>query len=85
MAKSPKGERDLEGDPKHGDAILKRMLQTKPKPHKDVVAERKDKRAIRRTGKKSMTDDALATIKVRPPVGPAAHFVAASCSTSALN
>jgi hypothetical protein len=26
-----------------GDAILKRMLQSKPKPHKEVVAERKDK------------------------------------------
>jgi hypothetical protein len=31
------------GDPKRGDAILKRMLQSKPKPHKDMVAERKGK------------------------------------------
>jgi hypothetical protein len=47
MVKSPpkKSESDHpEGDPKRGDAILKRMLQTKPKHHKDVVAERKAKR-----------------------------------------
>jgi hypothetical protein len=43
MVKAPKKE-EMEGDPKRGDAILKRMLQSKPKQHKDVVAERKAKR-----------------------------------------
>ena len=43
MVKAPKKE-EMEGDPKRGDEILRRMLQTKPKPHKDVVAERKGKR-----------------------------------------
>lgn len=28
---------EREGDPDRGDAILKRMLQSKPKPHKDMV------------------------------------------------
>jgi hypothetical protein len=42
MAKSPKHkEGALEVDPKRGDAILKRMLQSKPKQHKDMVAERR--------------------------------------------
>ena len=26
-----------DGDPKLGDEILKRMLQTKPKPHAEIV------------------------------------------------
>jgi hypothetical protein len=43
MAKPPKRPEAPEGDPKRGDAILKRMLETKPKPHKDMVAERKAK------------------------------------------
>jgi hypothetical protein len=30
-----------EGDPKRGDEILKRMLQSKPKQHKDMIAERR--------------------------------------------
>ena len=29
--------------PVRGDALLKRMLQTKPKPHQDMIAERKAK------------------------------------------
>jgi hypothetical protein len=33
MVKAPKKE-EMEGDPKRGDEILKRMLQTKPKPQK---------------------------------------------------
>jgi hypothetical protein len=43
MSKPPKQKRDEEPevDPKRGDAILKRMLQTKPKQHKDMVAARK--------------------------------------------
>ena len=46
MPKPPKSDpRTPEGDPKCGDAILKRMLQTKPKPHKEMVAERKKKRS----------------------------------------
>jgi len=31
-------------DDKKRDEVLKRMLQTKPKQHKDMVAERKAKR-----------------------------------------
>ena len=41
--KAPKTE-SPEGDPKRGDEILKRMLQAKPKPHDQMVAERKAKR-----------------------------------------
>ena len=44
MVKSPKPPDAPDGDPKRGDAILKRMLQTKPKRHKELVAERKEKR-----------------------------------------
>jgi hypothetical protein len=44
MTKPPKQKDGLEGDPKRGDEILKRMLRTKPKPHKDMVAERKSGR-----------------------------------------
>ena len=36
MAKSPKHDKP-ECDPRGGDAILKRMLQTKPKPHSEMV------------------------------------------------
>jgi hypothetical protein len=42
--KPPKQNADVEGDPKRGDEILKRMLQTKPKQHKELVKERKAKR-----------------------------------------
>jgi len=46
LAKPPKNKQETpEVDPKRGDAILKRMLQTKPKQHKDMVAERKAQRA----------------------------------------
>ena len=42
MVKAPRAKPEApEGDPKRGDAILKRMLQTKPKQHKEMVAERK--------------------------------------------
>jgi hypothetical protein len=44
MRKSKKQEDNPEVDPERGDAILKRMLQTKPKQHRDMVAERKTKR-----------------------------------------
>lgn len=43
--KSPKKEVSPEGDPKRGDEILKRMLQTKPKPHNQMIAERQGKRS----------------------------------------
>ena len=36
MTKSSKKNEDLKPDPQRGDAILKRMLQTKPKPHKEM-------------------------------------------------
>jgi hypothetical protein len=42
--KTPKKTVEPEVDPERGDAILKRMLQAKPKPHKEMVAERKAKR-----------------------------------------
>ena len=49
MAKSPKVKSDDERSPEEAertrDAILKRMLQTKPKLQKDLVAERQGKRA----------------------------------------
>lgn len=48
MAKIPKKQEEPEVDPERGDAILKRMLQSKPKPHKDVVAERKSKQKPKR-------------------------------------
>jgi hypothetical protein len=48
MVRKPEKPEVVEGDPKRGDEILKRMLQSKPKPHDQVVAERKAKR-----GKKS--------------------------------
>jgi hypothetical protein len=45
MTKDPKTKAEApEGDPKEGDAILKRMLQMKPKPHKDMVKGHKPKR-----------------------------------------
>jgi hypothetical protein len=37
MPKPPKAHNEIEGDPKEGDAILKRMLQMKPKPQKELV------------------------------------------------
>ena len=52
MAKPPKMETDDERSPaeaaRQRDAILKRMLQTKPKQQKDIVAERKADRGKRR-------------------------------------
>jgi pseudouridine-5'-phosphate glycosidase len=35
--------KDVEVDPREGDAILKRMLQMKPKPHKEMVKGRASK------------------------------------------
>jgi len=49
MKKTKKDQEEPAVDPERGDAILRRMLQTKPKQHKDMVAERKDAR--RRTRK----------------------------------
>jgi hypothetical protein len=37
----PKQPDPTEVDPARGDALLKRLLQSKPKPHKDMIAERK--------------------------------------------
>jgi hypothetical protein len=44
MTKAPKKADQPEGDPKRGDEILKRMLRTKPKQHKELVKERKTRR-----------------------------------------
>ena len=49
MAKAPKKQEEPEVDPERGDAILKRMLQAKPKKHADIVAERKAKRGRKST------------------------------------
>jgi hypothetical protein len=50
MTKKPKSE--VEGDSQRGDAILKRMLQTKPKQHKDMLKERRRRVAKDRKPKK---------------------------------
>jgi hypothetical protein len=54
MAKSPKTEKDdqPEVDPKEGDAILRRMLRTAPKQHKDMVKERRGSAGKPKRGKK---------------------------------
>lgn len=41
LPRKPRHPDPTEVDPVKGDALLKRMLQTKPKPHKEAVAERK--------------------------------------------
>jgi hypothetical protein len=41
MVKAPKKTDAPEGDPKRGDELLKRMLQSKPKKHAEMVKERK--------------------------------------------
>ncbi len=41
MVKPPKSA--PEGNPNRGDQILKRMLQTKPKPHKEMVGKKAPK------------------------------------------
>ncbi|NJM33470.1 MAG: hypothetical protein HC850_00860 [Rhodomicrobium sp.] len=33
-----------EGDPERGDAILRRMLKSKPKPHKDMKKKKANER-----------------------------------------
>jgi len=43
--KKPRHPDPTEVDPVKGDALLKRMLQSKPRPHQDMIAERKSKRA----------------------------------------
>jgi hypothetical protein len=48
--KPPKKPDAPEGDPKRGDEILKRMLQSKPKTHQDMIDERKAKRVTKRKG-----------------------------------
>jgi hypothetical protein len=37
----PRHPDPTEVDPAGGDALMKRLLQSKPKPHKDMVADRK--------------------------------------------
>jgi hypothetical protein len=53
MAKASKSDDQtaVEGDAERGDEILKRMLQTKPKQHKDMVKESKAKRGSAKKGK----------------------------------
>jgi hypothetical protein len=52
MTKAPKQPDQPEGDPERGDEILKRMLRTKPKQHKDMVKERKAKRGAKQRASK---------------------------------
>jgi hypothetical protein len=49
--KKPRHPDPTEVDPVRGDQLLKRLLQTKPKPHQDMMAERKAKRAAPKQGK----------------------------------
>lgn len=48
MAKTPKKieieDVPTEADIKRGDEILKRMLQSKPKPHKEMIGKGKPKK-----------------------------------------
>jgi hypothetical protein len=37
----PTHEDEVEGDPKRGDQILRRMLKMKPKPHKEMVKRKR--------------------------------------------
>lgn len=39
MSKTPK-DKPIEPNPKRGDALLRTMLKSKPKPHKEIVKER---------------------------------------------
>jgi hypothetical protein len=48
MVKPPKKSDQPEVDPKEGDAILRRMLRTAPKQHKDMVKERRGERSGKR-------------------------------------
>jgi hypothetical protein len=50
MAEKPKNQEPVESDPERGDAILRRMLKSKPKPHKDMKKgkSRKDRGSAKR-------------------------------------
>ncbi|NJO34568.1 MAG: hypothetical protein HC869_16995 [Rhodospirillales bacterium] len=50
--KAATGRHEPHGDPKRGDEILKRMLQSKPKPHDQMIAERHGKRDAPQKGKR---------------------------------
>lgn len=47
----PRHPDPTEVDPKRGDQLLKRMLQSKPKPHDQMVAERKAGRGAQPKGR----------------------------------
>jgi hypothetical protein len=55
MVKPPNDK--IEGNPARGDAILRRMLRTKPKLHKDLVDERKATRASKRKTKQKRPEE----------------------------
>jgi hypothetical protein len=54
MTESPKQKsEEPEVDPEEGDAILRRMLRSVPKQHREMIAERKGKRPSKpKKGKK---------------------------------
>jgi hypothetical protein len=50
--KPTKKDEAPEGDPHRGDEILRRMLKTKPKPHKEMVDDRRKRgRKVDKSGK----------------------------------
>lgn len=50
MAKKSERKEEPEGDPKRGDAILKRMLKTPPKQHKDLKKGTPQKKPAKHAG-----------------------------------
>lgn len=50
--KSDQKEEQPEGDPERGDAILKRMLKTPPKQHKDMKKDAGEQKPKRQSPKK---------------------------------
>ena len=52
----PRHPDPTEVDPKRGDQLLKRLLHTKPKPHDEMVAERKAARRDKPANRKPRRD-----------------------------
>jgi hypothetical protein len=65
MVRPPKARDQIEVDPRGGDAILKRMLQTKPKSHDEMVLERRQQPAKKKTAGKDFSKPAARSEKDR--------------------